>query len=233
MRPHQHTRIGAHRIAHELLQAIGADQVVAVERLGPGEEQRLLDEALDAVELLAERLGLLEQHLARLVGGQALHEVLEHEVRGGQGRLCLVDPGLDVFAIILSLTAILRDVVVGGLRHGTQGLVGKPALRVVGLVHHLEDPQRMLEVVGAGGKIPIKRALATIVDGDREKSRSYDHARHEQGEAHTRTRDQQNKRAESRGRDRQGERGPMRPHECHEAHSLRSPTPSTRVRGAW
>ena len=91
----------------------------------------------------------------------------------------------------------------------------------------------MLEVVGAGGKIPIKRALATIVDGDREKSRSYDHARHEQGEAHTRTRDQQNKRAESRGRDRQGERGPMRPHECHEAHSLRSPTPSTRVRGAW
>ena len=104
------TRVGFYRTRHQGLEIPAANQVVALHDFRARVVQRLVDIALHASQLTAQVI-----HARQVVF--AAVQVFQNQVSRRQGQLGLVDPALDIVAIVIGLTPAFGSLVAGSFAH--------------------------------------------------------------------------------------------------------------------
>ena len=176
MRRDQLARRLAQGRPHDVAQPVAANHVVALERLRPREEQRLLDVAANAMQLVAQGLepdGVVRQ------GPRVCREVVQHQVGCRQRRLGLVDPRLNVLAILAHLPAVLGDLVVRRTGYLVQHVGREALLGQDGLLGHLRHQARVVRLARQVRQPRPPGAATGIRDEKRRHEGKRNHAAHQ------------------------------------------------------
>ena len=169
MRRDKLARVGLDRARHQGFKAPTADEIVALHNLRARVVERLIDVALHAGQFAAKII-----HARQVIC--AAIQVFKNEVGCRQGQLGLVDPALNIIAIVLGLASAFRDLIAGRLAHATQGLVLELALSVGGALYHLLHPGRAFELLGRAIELVQKAATARVLDHNAEHAKDKGHA---------------------------------------------------------
>ena len=137
MRRDELARIGFNRARHQGLEAPTTNQVVALHDFRTRIVERLVDIALHASQLATQVI-----HTRQIVF--AAVQVFQNQMGCRQGQLGLVDPALDIVAIVIGLTPAFGNLVAGRFAHLAQNLVLELALGIGRALHHLLHPRGAL-----------------------------------------------------------------------------------------
>ena len=169
MRRDELTRIGLNRARHQGLEIPAANQVVALHDFRARVVQRLIDIALHASQLATQVI-----HARQVVF--AAVQVFQNQMGRRQGQLGLVDPALDIVAVVIGLTPAFGNLVAGGFAHPAQDLVLELALGIGRALHHLLHPCGTLELLCRALQLTQKTATASVLDHDAEHTKDKGHA---------------------------------------------------------
>ena len=97
-------------------------------------------------------------------------QVGRHEVGGGDGRLDLVYPQLDVVAVRFGLPPVERHVVGRGLPHCLERLVGQAPLQEAGLLHELRGEVGAVEVLHDARELSVEAAPAHVAQAEHHRA---------------------------------------------------------------
>ena len=75
-------------------------------------------------------------------------QVFQNQVSRRQGKLGLVDPALDIVAIVVGLVSPFRYLIASRLAHAAQDFVFELALGIRRALHHLLHPCGALQLLG-------------------------------------------------------------------------------------
>ena len=139
---------GLHGLAHQVRQLAATQEVV----LGHRGAARVVEGVL--------HVRLHAGNLAREGPSVLAAAVCQREVHRGKRGLDLVDPKLDVAAIVLHLLLELGPSAARGLGHALQRIPGKLALGVIGLRQGVGGIEHVLLALGQPRKSPHERTLA-------------------------------------------------------------------------
>ena len=169
MRRDELAGVGFNRTRHQGLKVPATNQVIALHNLRARIVERLVDIALHAGKLATEVI------YARQIIFAAV-QVFQNQMGCRQGQLGLVDPALDIVAIVFGLTPALGNLVAGGFAHPAQDLVLELALGIGWALHHLLHPCGTLELLCRALQLTQKTATASVLDHDAEHTEDKGHA---------------------------------------------------------
>ena len=162
------SRVGLNRTRHQGLKVPAANQVVALHDFRARVVQRLVDIAFHASQLATQVIDTCWVICAAV-------EVFQNQVSRRQGQLGLVDPALDIVAIVFGLTPALGNLVAGGFAHPAQDLVLELALGIGWALHHLLHPCGTLELLCRTLQLAQKTAATRILDHDAQHAKDKGH----------------------------------------------------------
>ena len=169
MRRNELARVGLNRTRHQGLKIPAANQVIALHDFRARIVQRLVDIALHAIQLATQVI-----HARQVVF--AAVQVFQNQMGCRQGQLGLVDPALDIVAIVIGLTPAFGNLIASGFAHPAQNLVLELALGIGWALHHLLHPRGALQLLGRTLQLVQKAATARIFDHDTQYAKDKGHA---------------------------------------------------------
>ena len=189
MRRNELARVGFNRTRHQGLEIPAANQVVALHDFRARIVQRLVDIALHASQLAAQII-----HTRQVVF--AAVQVFKNQMGCRQRQFCLVDPALDIVAIVIGLAPAFGNFVASGFAHPAQDLVLELALGIGRALHHLLHPRGALQLLGRALQLMQKTTTARILDHDAQDAKDKGHADRHDHDGNGSTGDRQHKAAQ-------------------------------------
>ena len=183
------TRVGLNGTRHQGLEAPTTNQVVALHDFRARIVQCLVDIALHAGKLACQVI-----HTRQIVF--AAVQVFQDQMGRRQGQFGLVDPALDIVAVVIGLTAAFCHLVTGGLAHATQDLVLEFALGIRRALDHLLHPCGAFQLLGRAFQLTQKTTTARVLDHDAEHAKDKGHADRHDHDGNGSTGDRQHKAAQ-------------------------------------
>ena len=169
MRRDELARIGLDCARHQSLEVPTSNQIIALHNLRARIVERLVDIALHAGKLATEVI------YARQIIFAAV-QVFQNQMGCRQGQLGLVDPALDIVAIVIGLAPAFGNLVTSGFAHPAQDLVLELALGMGRTLHHLLHPCGTLELLCRTLQLAQKTTTARVLDHDAQHAKDKGHA---------------------------------------------------------
>ena len=169
MRRDELAGVGFDCARHQSLEVPTSNQVIALHDFRARIVERLVDIALHAGKFACQVI------YARQVVFAAV-QVFQNQMGCRQGQLGLVDPALDIVAVVIGLAPAFRHLIACRLAHPAQDLVLELALGIGRALHHLLHPCGTLELLGRTLQLAQKTTTARVLDHDAEHTKDKGHA---------------------------------------------------------